>query len=209
MNNGSLVAVHWYDKRLFVLLTIHGTGSAEVCHRGDDTPFPKPTMIDEYNHYRGGVDKLDQLISTYSFTKKSKKWWEVFFCLLKISVINACILYIKFHPSFASNNHKHKYFRHLLIHEMVQPLLDTRANLKTTNMLSTPGRPADIDVLRLRGNDFLISMYPKRKTCTACEYKKTDKNGKQSWKKTSNYCEKYDLYICKDCFEKFHTCSKI
>ena len=26
---------------------------------------------------------------------------------------------------------------------------------------------------------------------------------------TSNYCEKCDLYICKDCFEKFHTRSKI
>ena len=58
------------------------------------------------------------------------------------------------------------------------------------------------------GKHFPISMYPKRKTCTACGYK-TDKNGKQSRKKTSNYCEKCDLYICKDCFEKFHTRSKI
>ena len=32
-------------------------------------------------------------------------------------------------------------------------------------MLSTPGRPADINVLRLRGKNFPISMYPKRKTC--------------------------------------------
>ena len=208
LNTGSLLAVH--DKRdVFVLSTIHGTGSVEVRRRGDDTPFPKPTMIDEYNHYMGGVDKLDQLISTYSFTKKSKKWWKkVFFRLLEISVINACILYMKFHPSFASNNRKHKYFRHLLIHEMVQPFLDARANPETTNMLSTPGRPADIDVLRLRGKHFPISMYPKRKTCTACGYK-TDKNGKQSRKKTSNYCEKCDLYVCKDCFEKFHTRSKI
>ena len=30
-------------------------------------------MIDEYNHYMGGVDKLDQLIYTYSFTKKLKR----------------------------------------------------------------------------------------------------------------------------------------
>ena len=82
---------------------------------------------------------------------------------------------MKFHQSFASNNRKHKYFRHLLVHEMVLPLLDTRANPETTNMLSTPGRPADIDVLHLRGKNFPISMYPKRKTCAACGYK-TDKN---------------------------------
>ena len=62
-------------------------------------------MIDEYNHYMGGVDKLDQLISTNSFIKKSKKWWKnVFFCLLEISVINVRILYMKFNPSFTSNN---------------------------------------------------------------------------------------------------------
>ena len=113
LNNGSLLAVHWYDKRdVFVLSTIHGTGCVEVRRRGDDTPFPKPTMIDECNHYMSGVDELDQFISTYPFTKKSKKWWEkVFFRLLEISVINACILYMKFHPRFASNNRKHKYFR--------------------------------------------------------------------------------------------------
>ena len=115
---------------------------------------------------------------------------------------------MKFHPNFASNNRKHKYFRHLLIHEMVQPLLYTRAIPETTNMLSTPGRRADIDVLRLRGKHFPISMYPKQKTCTACGCK-TDKKGKQSRKKTSNYYEKCDLYICKDCFEKFYTSSKI
>ena len=139
LNTGSLLAVR--DKRdVFVLSTIHGTGSVEVRCRRDDTPFPKPIMIDKYNHYMGGVDKLDQLICTNSFTKKSKKLWKkAFFRLLEISVINACILYIKFHPSFSSNNHKQKYFRHLLIQEMVQLLLDTRANPAATSMLSTPG----------------------------------------------------------------------
>ena len=100
----------------------------------------------------------------------------------------------------------HKYSRHFFIHEMVQPFLDTRANPETKNILSTPGWPADIDVLYLRGQHFPISMYPKWKTCIACGYK-TDENGKQSRKKTSNYCEKCDLHVCKDCFEKFDTCS--
>ena len=32
LNTGSLLAVHWYDKRdVFVLSTSHGTGSIEVC----------------------------------------------------------------------------------------------------------------------------------------------------------------------------------
>ena len=66
MNTGRLLALHWYDKRdMFVLSTIHGTGNVEVRCRGDDTPFRKPTMIDEYNLYKGGIDELDQLLSTY------------------------------------------------------------------------------------------------------------------------------------------------
>ena len=97
--------MHWHNKRdVFVLSTSHGTGSVEVVRRGDDIRFPKPTMIDEYNHYMGGVDKLHQLISKYLFIKKSKWWKKVFFRLLEISVISACILYMKFHPSFESNN---------------------------------------------------------------------------------------------------------
>ena len=55
---------------MFLLSTIRETGSVELCCRGDDTPFPKATMIDEYNQYMGGVDELYQLISTYSSTKK-------------------------------------------------------------------------------------------------------------------------------------------
>ena len=67
---------------------------------------------------------------------------------------------------------------------MIQPFLNARANPEVANILSTPGRPTDIDVVRLRGKHVLISIYPKRKTCTACGYK-ADKNGKQSRKNTS------------------------
>ena len=115
---------------------------------------------------------------------------------------------MKFHPKFARNNLKHKYFRHLSIYEMVQPVLDTRAIPEATDMLLTQSRPADIDVLRLRGKHIQISMCPKRKTCAACGQKQI-KNGKQSRKKSSSYCEKCDLFICKDCFEKIHARSKI
>ena len=70
MNTGRLLALHWYDKRdMFVLSTIHGTGNVEVRCR-DDTPFRKPTMIDDYNLYKGGIDELDQLLSTYQKIKE-------------------------------------------------------------------------------------------------------------------------------------------
>ena len=34
-------------------------------------------------------------------------------------------------------------------------------------------------------------------------------NGKQSRKKVSNYCEKCERFICKECFEEYHSCVAI
>ena len=69
-----LLAVHWFDKRdVFMLSTIHGTGSVEVQRRGDKESIQKPLMISKYNTYMGGVDLCDQLLSNYSMQRKSKK----------------------------------------------------------------------------------------------------------------------------------------
>ena len=39
----------------------------------------KPAVIADYNTYMLGVDKMDQLVSYYSFTHKSVKWWRKVF----------------------------------------------------------------------------------------------------------------------------------
>lgn len=75
VNTGSFLAVHWYNKRVVLALsTIQGVGSTDVHRRGDGESYQKPTMINEYNNYKRGVDKLDQKISSYSCNKKLKKW---------------------------------------------------------------------------------------------------------------------------------------
>ena len=54
----------------------------------------KPVMIQDYNVHMLGVDKLDQLMSYYSFLHKSVKWWrKVFFWVQEVAVINAYIVY--------------------------------------------------------------------------------------------------------------------
>ena len=43
----------------------------------------KPVVVDDYNHKMIGVDKLDQMMSYYSFKRKSVKWWrKVFFWVM-------------------------------------------------------------------------------------------------------------------------------
>ena len=49
----------------------------------------KPVVINDYNQYMLGVDKLDQFASYYSFLHKSVKWWKMIFWMLKVAVINS------------------------------------------------------------------------------------------------------------------------
>ena len=50
-------------------------------------------MVD-YNQYMLGVDKMDQLVSYYSFLHKSVKWWKkVFFWIVEVVVVNFYIIY--------------------------------------------------------------------------------------------------------------------
>ena len=54
----------------------------------------KPLMIDQYNHYMGGVDKCDQYKSNYDIERKSRKWWKkVFLRMFELAVINSYIVY--------------------------------------------------------------------------------------------------------------------
>jgi len=75
----NLVGVHWKDKRdVFVLSTIKGTGVEMVERRAGD-PITKPEMIIDYNNHMNGVDKCDQYLASYTFCRKTIKWWKKVF----------------------------------------------------------------------------------------------------------------------------------
>ena len=69
-----------------------------------------------------GVDKLDQLISYYSFLHESVKWWrKVFFWLLDMTVVNSYIIHQ--HTQCETNTKMtHLEFRRQLIRQLVEPL---------------------------------------------------------------------------------------
>ena len=54
----------------------------------------KPTMVEKYNMYIGGVDKGDQLMLYYGFSHHTVKWWRcAFFHLFENAIVTAYILY--------------------------------------------------------------------------------------------------------------------
>jgi hypothetical protein len=50
----------------------------------------------DYNRYKTGVDRSDQELPYYSFSRKTIKWWKkLFFHLFDLAVVNAHILHRK------------------------------------------------------------------------------------------------------------------
>jgi hypothetical protein len=77
-------------------------------------PKLKPMVVDQYNKYMLGVDRLDQRMSYYQFVRKSVRWWrKVFFWMVEVVVVNAYIVYTV--HTDARRKLTHKQFRRELV----------------------------------------------------------------------------------------------
>ena len=99
-----LVACAWHDtKRLALLSTIDNNLTLEknVRSRENDTGYrtvEKPVIAEQYNHFMGGVDTLDQLLGTYQYPHKSQKWYHtIYHRVREVALVNGFIVYRKAH----------------------------------------------------------------------------------------------------------------
>ena len=98
--NSNLTLVRWKDNKVVtVASTFVGKMPLRKAHRYDKAQngraeIDQPQSIFLYNKSMGGVDRLDQNISSYMIGYRSKKWWwPVFRFCLDLSVNNAYQLY--------------------------------------------------------------------------------------------------------------------
>jgi hypothetical protein len=91
------LAIKWKDIRdVFFLTTAHeDVFVAAPSSRGAHKKM-KPSAVLDYNKYKTSVDRSDQMLSYYSFERKTIKWWKkLFFRLFDLVVVNARILHNK------------------------------------------------------------------------------------------------------------------
>jgi hypothetical protein len=91
-----LLAIKWKDTcDVFFLTSAHQDETVEApSSRG--THKIKPTTVLDYNKYKTGVDRSDQMLSYYSLERKTIKWWKkLFFHLFDLAIVNAHILHTK------------------------------------------------------------------------------------------------------------------
>lgn len=78
--DGQVVLVKWFDNRPVVLASnFVGVGEEDEVQRWEKKEaqmvmVKRPEVVQKYNEFMGGVDKLDQLISLYRTSIRSRKW---------------------------------------------------------------------------------------------------------------------------------------
>jgi hypothetical protein len=92
-----LLAVRWKDIcDVFFLTTAHEDVLVEAPSSRGAHHKIKPTAVLDYNKYKTGVDRSDQMLPYYSFEKTTIKWWKkLYFHLFDLAIDNAHILHNK------------------------------------------------------------------------------------------------------------------
>src|SRR5581483_6156183 len=79
--------------------------------------LPIPVVIDDYNHFMGGVDIADQLRGYYGTQLPVRRTWvPLFFWLLDTTIINSYLIL----KQSSSTNISHKDFRMQLVWDLIK-----------------------------------------------------------------------------------------
>ena len=65
-----------------------------MLEEGEHEELDKPVVINDYTAQMGAVDQADHHCASYSFSRKTLRWWrKLFYWVLELSVVNFFILY--------------------------------------------------------------------------------------------------------------------
>jgi hypothetical protein len=184
--------------------------------------LPIPRVVDDYNHYMGGVDIADQLRSYYSTQLKVfRTWYPLFFWLLDTAIVNSFIISKKLDIS-----HEHKAFRIQIVKELIKEATLNPLKRATRNNEDeeAAGKKNDckkyrvftkfeLPEVRLVG-EHLPEYREERNSCLWCryEFKKTNtsKSPSQSFPRSQIWCSKCNVSLCcnnsrPNCFKYYHS----
>lgn len=101
IRDGELLFVKWMDTRVSMCTTVHPVHNGETVRRWrkngagryERVLIPRPTAVQEYNRFMGGVNTSDQMLGTHSVHRKTKRWYmTVFQHMVDIAVTNSYII---------------------------------------------------------------------------------------------------------------------
>lgn len=179
-------------KCVIILSTMHDTVDI-------DPDTHKPETIMDYNSTKGGVDSVDQMCSTYSTSRKTRRWtMTVFFRILDIAGINSYKIYL---ANNLENNIRRKVYLKTLAISLMQEHWRERAQIwglpkDVLTFLSDYKKPTvEINKDTRKGYCYLCGSHKNNRTNTACEkcHKNVCKNHRQQRTECSRCFEDEDL----------------
>jgi hypothetical protein len=206
------VYVRWMDtKPVHILSTAFNPTELFEVQRmqknGTRAPVTCPASVVQYTKRMGGVDRLDHLRGSYSFSRRSRRWWlRIFYFALDCSIVNAHILHTSVHPedSIPMIQFQLLLFRALLANYTSrdrragiggQPFVRRRGTHKTI-MQKPPGVPEDIRLTRVGLH--MPQALPSFHRCRLCSSRKNNKRSKVQ-------CGTCGVALCViPCFADFH-----
>lgn len=188
--------------------------------------LPIPIIIDDYNHFMGGVDIADQLRGYYGTQLPVRRtWMPLFFWLLDTAIINS---YLILKQSNESINQKD--FRIQLVWDLIKEGLKgkkphTRSqqidnladqfkfiHVDPTKRQQYVTAKFELPLERLSPDGHLPEWREARSSCVWCKYlaKKEQKKSAKDPPQSQLYCIKCNIALCcnknrSSCFKDYHT----
>jgi len=192
-----------------MLSTIHEAVeiAAKVDYKGDE--IVKPKAIVDYTNLMLGVDLNDQMLTYYSFSRRSSKWWlKMFMHLVNMIFTNSYVLYKKYHKGETTGEDMtHSEYMIAVIEAMIKNgsvLLNVQrrrsCNIDTDSRLVARHFPEQIPKLR-------ESKVLSRK-CYICNEIAKKTNNKTNCHWTTFWCANCKKALCvgqRNCFVMYHT----
>lgn len=208
-----VVCVKWYDNKCVALASNYvGVGTSDTAQRFDKTTqrkitIERPQVVRDYNLNMGGVDLMNQLISYYRITIRSKKWTlRMITHFIDFAIIQSWIEYkIDCKTSEIPQRQVMDLlaFRMKLAEQLVYFKRTARITLedvRTKNVRVDKSRESRTDeTIRYDGYHHLPQFSEKRLRCKSesCNLKSTV------------FCSKCNVHLCMtkshNCFSKYHT----
>lgn len=212
---GDIGVSKWKDrgkKCVTVISTMHNAESKcfvlRTNNRGVRESVPCPDSIRDYNLYMGGVDRFDQLLSTYNISWKSRRWWlKLFYYCIDASIVNSYILYKDTVSKCMSGTKplSHMKYRSQLATEMIGSF---SARIKKAPVIqigrgrkgnAPDGRATVANTIRLTNvGQHLPAKGPTFRRCAHCSTTKKQK-------RSTTVCVRCNVALCLPCFIPFHT----
>lgn len=211
----NVLVCQWFDNKLVTVASnihsVHPTTKVKRYDRKNKTyiEVERPSLIGNYNHNMGGVDKCDMLLSLYRTHLKTKKWYKrVLFHFLDVAVINSWLLFKAVIPQCSMQLGVFKMsVARGLIQAVSRTTDDPDINLPKQEPVSVnklkrklPMKASSVHMdVRYDG----VEHFPRQTTNTAQRCKM-----ELCSRKSTYSCIKCQVYLCidgkTDCFYRFH-----